>query len=85
MPTAGVIANNFKPYIQLVIHENDKSTKLLLTISTVAGNDKNGHYKERSNPKLYRADLLIGDCFVPRNDGFEGKNLTSSRELSKEG
>jgi len=22
-------------------------------------------------PKLYRADLLIGDCFVPRNDDGE--------------
>jgi len=28
------------------------------------------HCEERSNPKLYRAALLIGDCFVPRNDVF---------------
>ncbi len=26
------------------------------------------HCEARSNPKLYRAALLIGDCFVPRND-----------------
>jgi len=26
------------------------------------------HCELRSNPELYWADLLIGDCFVPRND-----------------
>jgi hypothetical protein len=29
------------------------------------------HCEARSNRELYRADLLIGDCFVPRNDAFE--------------
>jgi hypothetical protein len=28
------------------------------------------HCEVRSNPKLYRAALPIGDCFVPRNDGL---------------
>ncbi len=26
------------------------------------------HCEERSNRELYKAALLIGDCFVPRND-----------------
>ncbi|NVM63991.1 hypothetical protein FHW88_002280 [Mucilaginibacter sp. SG538B] len=28
------------------------------------------HCEVRSNRELYKADLLIGDCFVPRNDVF---------------
>ena len=28
------------------------------------------HCEVRSNLKLYRTDLLIGDCFVPRNDAL---------------
>jgi len=34
------------------------------------GSKKKRHCEVRSNPKLYRADLQIGDCFVPRNDAF---------------
>jgi hypothetical protein len=26
--------------------------------------------EERSNPKLCREDLLIGNCFVPHNDDY---------------
>jgi hypothetical protein len=29
------------------------------------------HCEVRSNRELYREALLIGDCFVPRNDVFE--------------
>jgi hypothetical protein len=43
---------------------------LFLQLALVCNERKNKkrHCEVRSNPKLYRAALLIGDCFVPRND-----------------
>jgi hypothetical protein len=51
-----------RPYPQPIAqHLRQKSERWL---------NKKRHCEVRSNPKLYRADLPIGDCFVPRNDAF---------------
>jgi hypothetical protein len=34
--------------------------------------NKPRHCEVRSNRELYRVALLIGDCFVPGNDDFNG-------------
>jgi hypothetical protein len=45
----------------------------------------NRHCEERSNRELYRADLPIGDCFVPRNDDllFNKKKATHLGSFSQ--